>query len=162
MKYLIFTLKDEEFAIEIGRVVEILRPQRVFEMPELPDFLQGVINVRGMIIPVLDMRRRLRVPTTITSSPGSEKAMIVIVYLGHDRLGLIVDNVKEIIEIEDKEITQTPEVLKNFRTDYLKAFLRKGERVIMVLNLETLLTPVELASLEEIKGMTGFKKEQEI
>jgi purine-binding chemotaxis protein CheW len=159
MKYLIFTLKDEEFAIEIGRVVEILRPQRVFEMPELPDFLQGVINVRGMIIPVLDMRRRLRV-TTITSS--SEKAMIVIVYLGHDRLGLIVDNVKEIIEIEDKEITQTPEVLKNFKTDYLKAFLRKGERVIMVLNLETLLTPVELASLEEIKGMTGFKKEQEI
>ncbi len=148
MKYLIFTLKDEEFAIEIGRVVEILRPQKVFEMPELPDFLQGVINVRGMIIPVVDMRKRLRVPP-------SEKSMIVVIYFGRDRLGLIVDDVKEIIEIEDKEISESPELLKNFKTNYLKAFAKKADRVIIMLNLETLLTPDEKASLEEIKGLSS-------
>ncbi len=150
MKYLIFTLKDEEFAIEIGRVVEILRPQKVFEMPELPEFLQGVINVRGMIIPVVDMRKRLRVPP-------SEKAMIVVIYSGRDRLGLIVDDVKEIIEIEDKEISESPELLKNFKTNYLRAFAKKDERVIMILNLETLLTPDEKASLEEIKDLSPGK-----
>jgi len=148
MKYLIFTLKDEEFAIEIGRVVEILRPQKVFEMPELPDFLQGVINVRGMIIPVVDMRRRLRVPP-------SEKSMIVVISFGRERLGLIVDDVKEIIEIEDNEISESPELLKNFKTDYLRAFAKKDERVIMILNLERLLTPDEKASLEEIKDLSA-------
>ncbi|MCX7793281.1 MAG: chemotaxis protein CheW [Thermodesulfovibrionales bacterium] len=143
MKYLIFTLKDEEFAIEIPRIVEILRPQKVFEMPELPDFLQGVINVRGIIIPVVDMRKRLGLPV-------SERAMIVVVNFGHDRLGLIVDEVKEIIEINDSEISSSPELLKNFRTGYLKAFAKKGDRVIMLLNLETLFTSEEVSSINRV------------
>ncbi len=143
MKYLIFILKDEEFAIEVNRVVEILRPQKVFEMPELPDFLQGVINVRGIIIPVVDMRKRLGLPV-------HDKSMIVVINYGHDRLGLIVDDVKEIIEIEEKEISRSPELLKNFRTDYLKAFAKKADRVIMILNLETLLSSQEISSLKEV------------
>lgn len=143
MKYLIFTLKDEEFAIEIQRVVEILRPQKVFEMPELPDFLQGVINVRGIIIPVVDMRKRLGLP-------APDKAMIVVINFGHDRLGLIVDEVKEIIEIEDGEISRSPELLRNFRTGYLKAFAKKGDRVIMLLNLETLFSSEEVSSLSTL------------
>ncbi len=148
MKYLIFTLKDEEFAIEIERVVEILKPQKVFEMPELPDFLEGVINVRGMIIPVVDMRKRLGLPE-------AERAMIVIINYGMDRLGLVVDDVKEIIEISSEEISQTPEVLKNFRTGYLKAFAKRAQRVIMILNLETLLSSEEFGGLEEVKEMYG-------
>lgn len=143
MKYLIFTLKDEEFAIEIQRVVEILRPQKVFEMPELPDFLQGVINVRGIIIPVVDMRKRLGLP-------APDRAMIVVINFGHDRLGLIVDEVKEIIEIEDGEISRSPELLRNFRTGYLKAFAKKGDRVIMLLNLETLFSSEEVSSLSTL------------
>lgn len=151
MKYLIFTLKDEEFAIEIQRVVEILRPQKVFEMPELPDFLQGVINVRGIIIPVVDMRKRLGLPV-------SDRAMIVVINFGRDRLGLIVDEVKEIIEIEDSEISRSPELLKNFRTGYLKAFAKKGERVIMLLNLETLFTSQEVSSLSALPDIPSFRK----
>lgn len=147
MKYLIFKLKDEEFAVEIQRVVEVLRPQKVFEMPELPAFLEGVINVRGMIIPILDMRKRLGLPKP-------ERSMIVIINFGRDRLGLIVDDVREIIEIDDKEISQAPEVLKNFGTNYLKAFAKKGDRVIIVLALETLLKPEELPRLEKIKEIS--------
>ncbi len=141
MKYLIFKLKDEEFAIEINRVVEILRPQKVFEMPELPEFLQGVINLRGVIIPVIDMRKRLGLPV-------SQKAMIVVIYFGRDRLGLIVDDVREIIEIDESEISESPEILKRFKTGYLKAFAKKADRVIMILNLETILSPEEMVSLE--------------
>lgn len=146
MKYLIFTLKDEEFAIEISRVVEILRPQKVFEMPELPDFIQGVINVRGLIIPVVDMRKRLGLPK-------AEREMIVIINYGRDRVGLIVDEVKEIIEIEDNEISSSPEVLRNFRTGYLKAFAKKAERIIMILNLETLFSSEEILSLTVTKNI---------
>lgn len=155
MKVLIFTLKDEEFAIEIENVVEVLRVQKVFPMPELPEFLQGVINVRGIIIPVLDMRKRLGLPS-------SERAMIIVLNFGRDRLGLIVDNVKEIIEVDKEEISASPEFLKRFRTGYLRAFAKKGDRVIMILNLDTLLSPEEVAGLETVSELKSKLEQSKI
>ncbi len=142
MKYVIFKLEDKDFGIEINRVIEIIRPPKVFSMPELPNFLEGIINLRGIIIPLIDLRKRLEIESSVLGK------IIIIRYEG-DRLGLRVDSVEEIIDIDEKEISDVPSYFKGFRTEYLKSFAKKPDRVIIILNLENILTKEERLSLKE-------------
>lgn len=142
MKYVIFRLEDKDFALEIERVIEITRPAKVFSMPELPKFLEGIINLRGVIIPLIDLRKRLELDSFL-------QGKIIIIRYGGDRLGLRVDSVEEIIDIEEDEISEVPSYFKGFRTEYLKSFAKKEDRVIIILNLENILTSEERLSLKD-------------
>lgn len=136
-KFAIFRIESEDFGVAINRVVEILKSQKIYSIPELPDFLSGVINVRGDVIPLLDLRLRFGIHTP------AKKRRIITVRCDEEKIGLLVDEVDEIISIAPAEIISPPAIFKGVKTEYLTGLGKKGDRIIILLNLDRLLTAEE-------------------
>jgi purine-binding chemotaxis protein CheW len=142
-KFTVFTIAGEEFGIELDSVVEIVRPQKATPLPKVPAFISGVINLRGTVIPVMDLRKRLNV------EPSSPRERIIITRMHGEKIGLLVDTVKEIISIEKKEIAPPPLIFKGLRPEYLRGIGKIADRLIVILNLDSLLTSEEMILLGE-------------
>lgn len=143
-KVAIAIIGKEEFGIDIARIVEILKRQEVSQLPNLPDFLSGVINLRGEIIPVVDLRKRFGVKDT------DGKGRIVVIRFGREKIGLFVDDIKEIINLDPFEISSPPSIFKGLKTEYMTGIGRKGDRIIVLLNLDSILTAEEEMRIEDM------------
>lgn len=144
-KFTVFTIAGEEFGIELDKVVEIVRLQRATPLPKVPTFISGVINLRGTVMPMMDLRKRLNV------KPSSSRERIIITRMHGEKIGLLVDTVKEIISIEKKQIASPPSIFKGLRPEYLRGIGKIADRLIVILNLDSLLTSEEMVLLEERK-----------
>jgi purine-binding chemotaxis protein CheW len=142
-KYAVFKIGEEDFGVEINRVVEILSTQKVHSIPDLPDFLSGVIAVRGQIIPLLDLRKRFGIISS------SKKELIIVIKYDNEKIGVLVDHVKEIISLGKDEITSPPAIFKGLKRKYLAGIGKKDDRVIIILNVDDLLTSEERIMLKE-------------
>ena len=143
MKFAVFKIGDEIFGIEINKVVEILNTQKVYSLPELPDFLSGVITVRGEVVPLLDLRKRFGIKSNDT------KELIIVVRYDSEKIGLLVDEIKEILSLDAHEITSPPTIFKGLQKKYLTGLGKKDERIIILLNIDYLLTSEEKIKLKE-------------
>jgi purine-binding chemotaxis protein CheW len=146
-KFAVFRMGDEVFGIEIERVVEILKSQKTYTLPELPEFLSGVITVRGEVVPLLDLRRRFNIASTF------KKERVMIVRYDNEKIGIVVDEVKEITSLDTKDITRPPSIFKGLKKKYLTGLGKKGDMIIIILNLDDLLTSEEKIMLKESEGM---------
>lgn len=156
MKHLIFAIKDEKFAIDIMRIVEILNPIDVHTIPELPHFIDGVINLRGSVIPIINMRKRFDIEEV------SDKARIIIIKFDDESIGLIVDKVLEIKEIEPEEIKKPSRLFKGFRAEFIKgiANLYKND-VVIIMDIDRVLTTEERVKIKESrKRLKDLKDEK--
>lgn len=144
-KLAVFTIAGEEFGIELNRVVEIIRPQKTTFLPNVPDFIDGVINLRGTVITVMDLRKRLNV------KPSSSREKIIVASMHGEKIGILVDTVKEIISIEDDQISPPPSVFKGLKAEYFRGIGKVEDRLIVILDLDSLLSSEEMISLEERK-----------
>jgi purine-binding chemotaxis protein CheW len=151
MKFTIFNISDETFGIDIARVFEILRVQKIFTIPGLPGFLSGVMSVRGAVIPVMDLRRRFGM------KPAGRKERIILVRYDHEKIGFLVDEIKEILVLNPDDIRPSPSIFKGFKTEYLTGIGKKDERIILLLNIDTLLTSEERIWLQEAKDLLEEK-----
>ncbi|NOY40189.1 MAG: purine-binding chemotaxis protein CheW [Nitrospirae bacterium] len=152
MRYTIFDIADENFGIDIQLVVEILKSREMHKIPDLPDFVSGVINVRGEIIPVVDMRIRFG----ITEKAGKQR--ILLIRLEEDKIGLLVDNVMDIVKISEEKISKPPNLFKGFRAEFIKglgqedtyvgAKTSRSNKVIIILDIERILTSEEKIRLK--------------
>lgn len=134
--YLTFGLADEEYGIGIVHVTEIVGMQRIMEVPDVPSFIKGVINLRGKVIPVMDVRLRFGMP----SIAYTERTVIVVLDMGGIPIGLIVDNVSEVLEIAESNIDPAP----TFSTAHngqrmLRGLGKSGDRVAILLDLNRML-----------------------
>jgi len=143
MKFTIFNIHEETFGIDIARVLEILRVQKIFTIPGLPEFLSGVMSVRGAVIPVMDLRRRFGM------KPAGRKERIILVRYDREKIGFLVDEIKEILVLNPDEIRPSPSIFKGFKTQYLSGIGKKDERIILILNIDTLLTSEEKIWLQK-------------
>ena len=150
-KFTIFKIGDEIFGISIDRVVEILKVQKIFTIPGLPEFLSGVMSVRGNIVPVIDLRRRFGI------KPAGNKERIIIVRYGQEKISFLVDDIKEILSLTPEEIRTPPSIFKGFKTEYLTGLGKHGERIIILLNIDNLLTSEEKIILRESIGLLEEK-----
>ena len=150
-KFTIFKIGDEIFGIGIDRVVEILKVQKIFTIPGLPEFLSGVMSVRGNIVPVMDLRRRFGI------KPAGNKERIIIVRYGQEKISFLVDDIKEILSLTPEEIRTPPSIFKGFKTEYLTGLGKHGERIIILLNIDNLLTSEEKIILRESIGLLEEK-----
>jgi purine-binding chemotaxis protein CheW len=148
-KFAVFIIGDEYFGIEITRVVEILNIQKIHSIPEMPDFLSGVITARGEIIPIIDLRQRLCIQSS------SEKELIIVIKYDNEKIGLLVDTVKEIISLTQDEIISPPAIFRGLKRKYLSGLGKKDDRIIIILNLDDLLTTEEKIMLKEAEEMLG-------
>ena len=145
-RYLTFALGDDAFGIEISIVTEIVGLQPVTFIPEVPVYVKGVINLRGKIIPVIDVRARFG----RESAEYTDRTCIVVVDIQDICVGLIVDNVAEVITIDDANIVPPPDYRTGAQNRYIKAIGKAGNDVKLLLDCDMLFRGSELAELENI------------
>lgn len=144
-KYLTFSLGNEFYGIEIKQVTEIIGIQVITEVPELPDYIKGIINLRGMIVPVMDVRLRFKKPP----KEYSDRTCVIVINIKDVSIGLIVDSVSEVLPIPDQDIVAPPEVSKG-GNKYIKAIGKVGNDVKLLLDCNKLLKDEEIENLSEI------------
>ncbi|MFC1621488.1 chemotaxis protein CheW [Candidatus Omnitrophota bacterium] len=143
-QFIIFTLKDEEFGIDVDDVREILKLPKIHSLPQSLGFIEGVINLRKHIVAVIDLRKRLGIET----ASHSEKSRILIVKVKDIVVGLIVDVVLEIISVSSEFIEPPPQIVTpQISAKYIQGISRVKERVIVFLDVKELLTSKNIGEL---------------
>lgn len=145
-KFLTFNLGREFYGIEIMYVTEIIGIQAITEVPELPEYVRGIINLRGKIIPVMDVRLRFKKPFR----EYNDRTCVVVVDIKEVSIGLIVDSVSEVLAIPDEEIVAPPDATKGFSNRYIKGIGKVGTEVKLILDCNKLLNEQEVESLTNI------------
>lgn len=141
--YLTFELGKEVYGIGIAHVTEIVGIQNITEVPDMPNFVKGVVNLRGQVIPVIDVRLRF----SMEARDYDERTCIVVVNINNVQLGLVVDTVSEVMTIEDANISPPPKVASANSARYIKGMGKVGEDVKILLDGQKLLFEEELAAL---------------
>jgi len=144
-RYLTLQVGKETFGIEIRYVIEIVGLQPVTEMPEMPEHIKGIINLRGKIIPIMDVRLRFKMP----AKEYDDRTCIIIIDMNGITIGLIIDSVSDVLTINDDEIMKKPEMSAKDDCGYVKNIGRINNKVILLIDCEKLLSANEC---EEING----------
>ncbi|HID56815.1 TPA: purine-binding chemotaxis protein CheW [Candidatus Poribacteria bacterium] len=135
LQFVSFNLDGEKFGVDILSVREIVRMQPITRLPNVPDFIEGVINLRGEIIPVIDLRKRLGMPPGETD----KKNRIMVVELGDKRVGLAVDAVSRVLKVNEDEIEPPPEAVK-LNSRYITGIAKLDGDFMLILDLEGLIS----------------------
>ncbi len=150
-----FRLRDEKFGVDIRSVREIIRVGDITRMPETPSFIQGVANLRGQIIPVIDLAEQFGLAP---QEKLPESARIVVTEVKGQTVGMLVDEVPEVLEIPEENIEPTPELIQTeVRKDYIKGVGKLEGRLIILLDLEKVLAPHEVEELARVSKSSGEK-----
>ena len=151
-QYLTFTLAEETFAIEIVKVREVIDYVHVTRVPRMPAFLRGVINLRGSVVPVIDLR-------LILGMDCIEKTRDTCVIIAEVRmdgeplhLGMLADSVQEVIDIDPSQIDPPPKLGSMLNTDFIRGMGKREEGFFIILNIDRVLSSDEMASIESAKN----------
>lgn len=146
-KHLTFCLGDESYGFEILKVQEIIGLVEVTSVPKSPEYVRGVINLRGKIIPVVDLRKKFQMPAT----EDTEKTCVIVVQLKSNDasivVGLIVDEVSEVIEIAEDQIEPAPDITTDSSDKFIKGMGKVNEKVIMLLDVDKVVSAKEISML---------------
>jgi len=138
-----FRLGEDLYAADIMRIKEIIRPQKLTSLPKSPAFVEGVLNLRGTVIPVIDLRKRFDFP----AASHDKNTRLLIITVGKQLLGLEVDEVTEVITLHVKDIKPPPQVVNGVSAEYLVGVCLAKDSLIMLLNLDKILTDRESSEL---------------
>ena len=145
--YLTFKLGEEEFAAHVGKVLNILEMTKITEVPKSPDYMKGVINLRGSVLPVIDTRIKFG----MTPTEYTPNTCIVVMDIDMDgdsiHVGALVDSVQAVLEIEDTQILPPPSIGHKYRSEFIEGVANINDSFIMILNLD------EVFSSEEVHDM---------
>ena len=151
-QYLTFQLNDETFAIDVVQVREILEFSTVTKVPQTPDYMRGVINLRGSVVPVLDMRLKFGMSVT----EKTINTCIVVVEVSFDNedviIGALVDSVQEVFELESECIEPAPRIGTHLRTEFIKGMGKKDDRFIIILDIDKVFSSEDLTSIQQMGG----------
>jgi len=146
-RYLTFFLGEEQYGIAIDRIKEIIAIMKVTNVPKTPEYMRGVINLRGSIIPVVDTRLRFGMET----KEEDMHTAIVIVEVDKVNVGFIVDRVEEVASIDSTALSEPPKFGNTIDTDFICSMAQMEENVVMILDVLKLFEADELISLEQIQ-----------
>ncbi len=141
-RFLTFLLGSETYGIEIRYVTEIIGIQTITEVPELPDYIRGIINLRGKIIPVMDVRLRFKK----SFREYNDRTCVIVVDIQNISIGLIVDSVSEVLSIPETEIVPPPEVSKE-GSKYIRGIGKVGNEVKLLLDCDKLLNDDDMNNI---------------
>jgi|SRR5262249_53146592 len=152
---IVFKIGAEEFAIDISVTKEIVPMRPITPIPETQSYVTGVMNLRGNLVPILDLRSRLRAGSLADgeSAPPSADARIMIVRLEGKQTGLIVDGASEVIRVTDDMVEVPPDVITEIGADYIGGIIHLGDRFITVLNLDNAFKGNITHELEEVQRL---------
>jgi len=142
-----FRVGNALYALDIMRIREIIRPQKLTEVPKAPRFIEGVIHLRGTVIPVADLRKRFDQPCI----EASNKSRIVICVLAGKLVGLLVDEVMEVRRYGRQDVTAPPPLMKGPEAEFLLGVARRDQDLVMILDLERILSADEQLALHKLE-----------
>ncbi|MFO7259624.1 MAG: chemotaxis protein CheW [bacterium] len=138
-----FRLGADAFGVEVQQVQEVIAFQPPRRVPHAPEFIEGVIDVRGTVVPVVDLRKRLQIPAT----PPNADTRVLLASLGQERIGLVVDAVMEVTRIPPTDIAEPPSIFRGLAARYLAGLARVGSGLLILLRLDQVLTSEERLAL---------------
>jgi purine-binding chemotaxis protein CheW len=156
-QYLTFKLDDEVFALDITKVREVLDFTTVTKVPRTPDFMRGVINLRGSVVPVVDLRLKFG----MTKTEKTVNTCIIIVEVNVDNettiLGALADSVQEVMDLEPDHIEPAPKIGTKLRTDFIKGMGKRDEHFVILLDIDKVFSTDELALVQtkQAEAQTG-------
>lgn len=140
-QYIVFNMENEDYGIELADVYEInrLREINIIEFPKAPQFVEGIINLRGEVVPVIDLRKRFKLP----EKEITKDSRVIIVKFEKKTIGLIVDNVTKTVEFYENELANPPDGLRDVNSKYIKAVGQSEGEIVTILNVKEILNIVE-------------------
>jgi len=149
----VFALAAEVYGLDIGTVREIIRMQDITHVPNAPDFVEGIINLRGKVIPVVDLRRRFGVSV----AEQTRESRIVVVDIRGEDIGLMVDAVTEVMRITGDAIEPASDLITTEDSYYIQGIAKLGDRLLILLDLDRVLSKEERAALTQTKDPSAAK-----
>ncbi|MDD3718250.1 MAG: chemotaxis protein CheW [Actinomycetota bacterium] len=144
IQLVVFSLGREEFAVEVTQVREIMRMEEITRMPKSPDFVEGIINLRGQIIAVVELAKRLN----LEAGERSGDTRIIVVEAEDIKVGMIVDSVSEVLRVSADAVEPSPTLATDVAAAYLRGVVKQDNRLIILLDLTKVLSLQEMAGLE--------------
>jgi len=138
-----FNIAEEEFGVDILSVQEIIRLMQITNVPRAPACIEGVINLRGKVIPVIDMRKRFNMPAIERDS----RTRIIVMEFGAKIVGFLVDAVSEVLRIPADTVEEAPAVVSGVGSEYIKGVGKLDDRLLILLDLDSLLEGTDLSSV---------------
>jgi len=147
--YLSFRLSDEVFAANVGKVLEILELTKITKVPKAPDYMRGVINLRGSVLPVVDTRIKFGLPLT----PDTVNTCIVVLNIQIDneelKVGALVDAVQEVLDLSPDMISEPPNIGNKYRSEFIQGMGKVDEDFIMILDVDQVFSLDELLNIRQ-------------
>jgi purine-binding chemotaxis protein CheW len=143
-EYLTFILGGEEYGIEILKVQEIRSYEAVTKIANTPDFIKGVINLRGSIVPIVDLRMRFNLHLV----EYNEFTIVIILSFNKRTIGIVVDGVSDVLDLNQSQISPVPELVSNIDTKYLKGLGSVDDRMLILVDIQQLMSSQEMALVE--------------
>ena len=145
-KYLTFHLAGEDYGIDIACVTEIIGIQNITDVPDMPSFVKGVINLRGKVIPVMDVRLRFK----MEEQEYHDRTCIIVVDINDTSVGLVVDAVNEVADIPEEQMEPAPSTGKGTSSRFIQGMGKMDDKVDIILNVDQLLFQEELEQISEV------------
>lgn len=154
-QFLTFKLGEEVFAVDVSQAQEVLEVVAITRVPRTPEFMTGVINLRGSVVPVVDLRLKFdmeKAERTIDTC-----IIVMEVYLGKETvvLGALVDSVQEVIELEPGQIEPPPKIGTNLNTDFIRGMGKRNDQFIIILDIDRIFTEEELSQVKETERVVA-------
>ncbi len=141
-----FRLGNEEYGVDISQVQEIIRMVEITHVPRAPRFMEGVINLRGQLIPIIDLRTRF----SMARAEHTKSTRIVVTEIGAKKVGIIVDGVSEVVNIPVEQVEAAPDMIAGVGTEYIQGVGKVGDRLIILLDLTMVITGEEKVQLDSM------------
>ncbi|WP_096186977.1 chemotaxis protein CheW [Evansella halocellulosilytica] len=154
MKVIVFQLDNEEYGIDVQQVKSIEKPQSITRVPQAPEYVEGVINLRGIITPIIDLRKRFQ----LDKVEHTNHTRMIIITINDMDLGFIVDGAHDVIDIVAESIAPAPEVVTGERAQHFNGVAKLENRLLLLLNIEKVMTEEEII---EMKTMEGVESEDD-
>ena len=146
LQFVIFSIGEEEFGVEILKVREIIRMLEITRVPRAPEFVEGVINLRGSVIPILDLRKRFG----LVSKDNDKDTRIVVINIHNMTVGFIVDSVSQVLRIPANTVEPPPPVVAGLDSEYIEGVGKLEDRLLILLDLDRLLSSEERNVLSQV------------
>lgn len=142
----IFNLDEEFYGLDISRVEGIIKLQAITKMPKAPAIVEGITNLRGMVVPVIDLRKRFG----LSAAVHSKDTRIVIIHINQTKVGMMVDGVSEVLRIPEETIEPTPPLITSEDTTFILGIAKFDDRLITLLDVDQVLSNSDVAAIEKL------------
>lgn len=150
LKVIVFHLLNEQFGVDVNQVKSIERLDHITKVPRTPSFVEGVIHLRGAVIPIVDLKDRLE----MGQGTPTNQSRVIISSVGGCDIGFIVDSANDVIDLPVSSVEPPPRILKGLNTHYLRGIAKYKEQLLILLNLDRLLDTEEIEQILQGEGLT--------